>query len=146
MPLESFFCSYLEVASLIQGVWGPEDGHFPIVEVRLLHKSDAEALHWLLLQRLQLHHQGLLGTRGCLVGHVNPTSDTSGKVKSRGILYSEKNSYGLNDTVRILLKFHIFHISWLLLTLHQTQSISSVCADISLSITNRGEKEAAKPE
>lgn len=80
------------------------------------------------------------------MGHVNPTSDTSGKVKSRGILYSEKNSYGLNDTVRILLKFHIFHISWLLFTLHQTQSISSVCADISLSITNRGEKEAAKPE
>lgn len=75
------------------------------------------------------------------MGHVNPTSDTSGKVKSRGILYSENNSYGLNDTVRILLKFHICHISWLLLILHQTQSIRSVCADISLSITHTEKKK-----
>lgn len=68
--------SYLEVASLVQGVWGAKDSHLPVVEVRLGHQSDAEAFQGLLLQGFQLHHQGLLGTRGCLVGHVNPTSKT----------------------------------------------------------------------
>lgn len=78
--------SYLEVAALIQSVWGAKDSHLPVVEVRLSHQSDAEAFQRLLLQGFQLHHQGLLGTRGCLVGHVNPTSDTGGEVKGHQLL------------------------------------------------------------
>lgn len=73
--------AHLKVASLVQGVWGAKDSHLPVIEVRLSHQSDAEAFQWLLLQGFQLHHQGLLGTGGCLVGHVNPTSDTGRKVK-----------------------------------------------------------------
>lgn len=77
----AFLKSYLEVATLIQGVWGAKDSHLPVIEVRLSHQSDAKAFQRLLLQGFQLHHQGLLGTWGCLVGHVNPTSDTGRKVK-----------------------------------------------------------------
>ena len=84
--------SHLKIAPLVQGVWGPEDGHLPVVEVRLLHQSDAEALHRLILQGLQLHHQGLLGTRGWLVGHGDPTSDTDDHKEEEGGKEKKKNS------------------------------------------------------
>lgn len=49
------------------------------------------------------------------MGHVNPTSDPRGKVTGGEILYSEKKSYGLNNTVRVQLQFHIFYTRLLLI-------------------------------
>lgn len=59
----------LEVAALVEGVGGPEDGHLPVVEVGLVHQRDPEALHRLLLQRLELEHQRLLRAGHLLLGH-----------------------------------------------------------------------------
>ena len=73
----SFGLAHLKVASLIECVWWTKDGHLPVVQVRLFDQCDAESLHWLLLKRLQLHHQGLLGAWGGLVGHSYPTFHTN---------------------------------------------------------------------
>lgn len=43
------------------------------------------------------------------MGHVNPTSDPRGKVTGGEILFSEENRYGLNNTARAQLQFHIFY-------------------------------------
>lgn len=41
-------------------VWGPENGHFPVVHVGLVHQCDFEALDGLLLEALHLQHEGFL--------------------------------------------------------------------------------------
>lgn len=75
--------AHLKVASLVECVRWAKDGHLPVVQVGLLHQRDAEALHRLLLEGLQLHHQGLLGAGGGLVGHPNPTADINSVWRER---------------------------------------------------------------
>lgn len=52
--------AHLEVAALVEGVGGSEDGHLPVVQVALVHQGHTEALHRLLLQPLELEQQCLL--------------------------------------------------------------------------------------
>lgn len=63
--------THLEVATFVKCVRGSKDGHFPIIQVRLLHQSDAKAFHWLLLEGFQLQHEGLLGAGHLLLCHVD---------------------------------------------------------------------------
>lgn len=53
---------YLEVASLVQGLGGPEYGHFPFPEV-VLDQLHPEALDGFLLQALVLVREGSVGAR-----------------------------------------------------------------------------------
>ena len=51
--LSSFL--HLEVASLVRGVWGPENGDVPHVHVRVVGNGHRETFHGLSVQRLQFH-------------------------------------------------------------------------------------------
>lgn len=46
----------LKIASFVERVGGTEDRYFPIVEIGLVHQSDPETFHRLLLQTLKLQH------------------------------------------------------------------------------------------
>ena len=54
-------CPHLEVAALVGGVRGTENGHLPAVEVTFVRDGHSEPLHGLTLEGFELHGESSYG-------------------------------------------------------------------------------------